>query len=290
MRKKRPPFVIQYRAPLILLCFSLLLYLLPASLAYPVKGRIVSASANMAALFAPQPEEPQERPPVEQLRRELAQTRSSLAAARNELHLLRKELENVTTVKASSPVELDKIIPARVVVRRDASNFRRTILVNRGTLAGVRAGMPVLWVSRAGIRPEGGALNACVVGRVGAAGPNAARILLASDPGFRVPSRMLRNRERVIVEGGCAGHWPMRIKHAGPNLDVQTGDAVVTSGSLGIFPPGLLVGTVAKVKDTLYVGKMEVCIDSPVNLDELESVIIVELTAPGGMEPGANGQ
>lgn len=149
--------------------------------------------------------------------------------------------------------------------------------MNRGSKDGVRPGLPVLWGSE---DAQGGTLRACVVGTVDTVGPSACRVLLASDPGFRAPARMLRSRQRVVVEGKSAGLLPMRLKHIDTDTHINTGDLVVTSGSLGLFPPGIPIGTVAKVEGRQFSGELEVALSSPVNLDELESVIIVELIIP----------
>lgn len=259
------------------LAVSLVLYLLPGRYAYPVTGRIASASANITAFFQAEPGDGESEPVVEQLRKELVLARQELAAARNEIHLLQKELESVSGVKKAARPEFASIIPARVILRRDASNFRRTVLVNRGSEDGVRPGMPVLWGCQSS---EDGRFDACVVGTVNTVGPSASRVLLASDPYFRVPARILESRDRVIVEGKSPSAHPMRLKHVGIDTRVSVGDTIITSGSLGIFPPGLLIGTVVEVEGRDYAGETQVSLASLVDLDELESLVIVELAAP----------
>ncbi len=274
--KQRLHFVIRHQGLIALLGFSLALYLLPARFGYPVTGRVVSATANVSAFFNPPSPEEEVAPAVEQLRTELAITTSELSAARNETYLLRRELDGVAAVRSQSPHRLSKIIPARVVMRRDASNFRRTALVNRGSAHGIVPGMPVLW----SFRQKDGSISACVAGIIEAVGPNASRVLLASDPGFRIAGRMLDGRERVIVEGKAAAAAPMRLKHVPEDAEIEVGDCILASGRLGIFPPGILIGTVAKIEGSRYAGEQEISVISPVDLDDLESVIIVEMEVP----------
>jgi rod shape-determining protein MreC len=142
--------------------------------------------------------------------------------------------------------------------------------------------MPVLW----GFTQKDGTVCACVVGIVEAVGPHASRVLLANDPGFRIAGRMLDGRERVIVEGKGAAAAPMRLKHVPEDAEIEVGDNVLTSGRLGIFPPGVLVGAVAKVEGSRYAGELEISIITPVDLDDLESVVIVELEKPQVQEDG----
>jgi rod shape-determining protein MreC len=274
--KQRLYFLTRNQGILALLGFSVALYLLPGRFAYPVTGRVVSATANVASFFSPAPPEDRAVPAVDQLRNELSIATSELSAARNEIYLLQRELESVGAVKSSSAARLTNVIPARVVMRREASNFRRTALVNRGSAHGVAPDMPVLW----GFKHEDGRLSACVVGVVEAVGPNASRVLLASDPGFRIAGRMLESRSRVIVEGKAAAAAPMRLKHVPEDARVKVGDAVLTSGRLGMFPQGVLIGTVAKIEGSRYAGGLEISVVSPVDLDDLESVVIVQMEEP----------
>ena len=273
----------RHRGFLTVLAASLVLYLLPGRYAFPVTGRIASACANIAAFLQPRRSEDEPAAPIERLRRELVRARQELAATQNELHLLQEEIESLTGIKSSSEARFARVIPARVVLRRDASNFRRTILVDRGSRDGVQSGMLVLWGCE---QPRESRLAACVVGTVDAVGPHACRILLASDPGFRIPALVLDSRARVVVEGKSPAPYPMRLKHVGTGTLIRPGDVVVTSGSLGMFPPGLLVGIVAEIEGRQFSPETEITLSSPVNLDELESVIIVELAVPAVPQRG----
>jgi cell shape-determining protein MreC len=47
-----------------------------------------------------------------------------------------------------------------------------------------------------------------------------------------------------------------------------------------MFPPGILIGTVANIEGSSYAGEQEISVVSPVELDDLESVVIVGLEEP----------
>ena len=263
------------RGLLILVCVSIILYVLPARCSQTITGRVASATANVTALFLPENEKEAAGTLVEHLSKELALARQELAACRNELHILGKELESISGI-ASSNLPLARMIPARVVLRRDASNFRRTILVNAGSLHGVRPGLPVLWGR---VNSSDTAIHACLVGMVDTVGPRASRVLLVSDAGLRIPAVMLESREKVIVEGCTSGSYPMRVRRLSSRAALKRADMVVTSGTLGIFPQGILIGMVAQVQTPEFAPEMEVRLSCPVNLDDLEAVTIVELAA-----------
>lgn len=281
MRQKHR-FFTRHRGIILAFGFSAVLYLLPGHFAHPVTGRIASASANIAASFqSEQPDEKKSTPIIEQLRRELIRSNQELTSLKNELYLVRKELERITGIKQDVSVKLSKIIPARIILRRDASNFRRTVLVNRGSNDGVVSGLIALWGNT---NENDNDMMTCVVGIVDTVGPNASRILLASDAGFRVPARMFKSRKRVMVEGSSAGPFPMRLKHIAARENFTLGESVITSGSLGLYPPGILIGKISNLENIEYAGQTEVYLSSPVDLDELESVIIVEVETPEASE------
>jgi len=133
-------------------------------------------------------------------------------------------------------------------VARDASSWRYSVLVNRGTEHGVRPGAAVT---------SGGAL----VGEVKTAGGRSSRVLLICDPHARVPVRFLGlgspekavrvlPADRAPAQGLLAGVRPglCRVLYVPRDAQVALGDTVVTSGLDGRFPSGLLVGKVTGTK------------------------------------------
>ena len=109
-----------------------------------------------------------------------------------------------------------------------------TLKVGKGTRDGVAKGMAVL-------ASEG------IVGRVLNAGPTSADVLLLSDSNFAVPVRVQRSRARAKVLGQGALQRPALVQ-AQRTEDIEEGDILVTSGTDGVFPKGLVVGRVAGVE------------------------------------------
>ncbi len=126
-------------------------------------------------------------------------------------------------------------ISARVIA--DAGGiFVRSVLVNAGAANGVRKGQAV-------VTGDG------LAGRIAEAGERAARVLLITDLNSRVPVVLQSSRHRAVLAGDNSPRPELR--YLSVNARVSPGDRVVTSGHGGAFPPGLPVGIVASVSDSV---------------------------------------
>ena len=101
-------------------------------------------------------------------------------------------------------------------------------------------------------------------------------MLLIDDHNSALDGFDQRTRARGIVAGIVDDG--LILKYADRSQDIQPGDTVVTSGLDGIFPRGLLVGTIQSVRREgpgLFLG---VKITPAVDFRQLEQVLI--LTEP----------
>ena len=125
----------------------------------------------------------------------------------------------------------EPVVTARLV-SSSASSGRRYALLNAGRWNGVKPGMPVRG-------PDG------LIGRVVETGPNAARVLLLSDGDSIVPVRRTRDGMPAIAAGRGDGMIDIRSVNA-TNVRFNAGDLFVTTGTGGIYAPGVPVARVTK--------------------------------------------
>ena len=123
------------------------------------------------------------------------------------------------------------IVTARVV-GHNPGRFLTTMVINRGTSRGVKEDMPVF------------SMNG-LVGKVSKTTMTHSRVQLLVDPNLKLS--VLERRTRVVgflesVDGRTLS--AMIPTHAG----VKVGDTLITSGLGGIFPKGIPVGTVTKIR------------------------------------------
>lgn len=120
------------------------------------------------------------------------------------------------------------------VVGLDVSPWFRSVLVDRGSSHGVRAGNPV-------ITEEG------VVGLVTKTSMHAGKTMLLLDRQSAIDSVVQRSRVRGMVRG--RGTDQLTFEFVVRGGDVMLGDILITSGLGGVYPKGLRIGEVVEVSD-----------------------------------------
>jgi rod shape-determining protein MreC len=146
------------------------------------------------------------------------------------------------------------------VVGRDRAGVFKTMLVDRGTSDGVRAGYPVLG--------EQG-----LVGRIIAASPHVSQVLLLIDEGSNVDVLVQRTRVQGVLQGSSGGMCI--VKYIPRTEDVKVGDVVLTSGLSGVFPAGWLVGMVSAVSKADAGLFLRIEVVPAVNVTKIEEVLVV---------------
>jgi rod shape-determining protein MreC len=167
-----------------------------------------------------------------------------------------QRLQRLLAMREASQAEL---LAARVV-GKDATNWFKTILLDRGSREGVRRNQPVL-------APDG------LVGRVVEVTPTTARVQLVTDPVNAVGGLIQRTRVTGIVSGNLGAGT--RIRYLPLMADVVVGDEVVTSGMGGVFPKGIPIGRITAVDRRSGALFQEATLQPAVDLSRLEEVLIL---------------
>lgn len=132
----------------------------------------------------------------------------------------------------------DMEVTARIMAEADGP-FAEALLANAGALTGIKPGFYA--------ENDGG-----LVGRVVQVGQRSARILKITDFNSRVPVMGETSGLRAIMFGGRDGNGRLTdMPEAGAFI---AGERILTSGEGGLFPRGVLVGTVLANEDSSRVG------------------------------------
>jgi rod shape-determining protein MreC len=159
---------------------------------------------------------------------------------------------------------------AAAVIGRDPSPFLRYVIINRGSNDGIRQGMPVV-------------TNQGLVGRVDAVIGGASRVQLITDPSS-VVSVFLQNSEAdAIMNGSVSGE--LTLDMLSQDVQVQTGDVVLTSGLGGEYPPDLLIGQVSNVRKRESDLFQEATVQPVVDFSRLEIVLVIVNFRPIDISP-----
>jgi rod shape-determining protein MreC len=153
------------------------------------------------------------------------------------------------------------------VIADSASSWFKSCLLDKGSADGVRKGMAV-------VTPLG------VVGQVVAVTGRTAKVLLLTDANSGVDVLVQRTRARGIVSGSLDNGTT--LKYVKRSEDIQEGDRLVTSGLDGIFPKGIIVGTVIKVRKQTLGLFQYIEVMPAVSLTRTEEVLIVRADANQG--------
>lgn len=164
--------------------------------------------------------------------------------------------------------ELGTAVVATRVVGSTAAGSRRLGTITAGTVDGVAPGQPV----RA---PEG------LVGRIYEVGRHAARVLLIGDPGSTVPVRLARGGAAALAVGRGDGTLRLRSLIAGAPA-FRRGDLALTSGTGGLYPPGIPVAIVTEVDSD---GAIAWPLADPARLD---FALVLPVYAPPPPPPAAS--
>jgi rod shape-determining protein MreC len=155
-----------------------------------------------------------------------------------------------------------KLVPAEIVTR-DSSTWWHTVTINRGKDDRVESDMPV-------VTDEG------LVGKTTTVSNSISVVLLVTDENCKVASSVEGTREQGIVSGErvAGGLTPLLdLNFLTKQANLQPGQKAYTSGMGGVFPSGLLIGTVKSYRVRELDGQAK--LTPAVDLSHLEDVFVV---------------
>lgn len=182
-----------------------------------------------------------------------------LRAAVQALGEARAENERLKQLLAYTEREPGPEIPARVVGVNPAAKLL-SVRISSGERQGVFQGMSV-------VTPDG------IVGQVIRTTGGYADVALVTDPQSRVGVRVQRSRARGTAEG--AGNGPLKLENMLRTEDVENGDLIITAGTDGVYPPGMVVGRVANLEKKEHGMFQRADILPAVDTTKLEEVLVV---------------
>ncbi|MFY9399428.1 MAG: rod shape-determining protein MreC [Desulfomonilia bacterium] len=182
----------------------------------------------------------------------------------NELHVRTMRLREVENENERLRRMLDfkrasqgfSLIPA-CVLSHDITHVFKTVIIDKGSSSGFSVDTPIL-------SPSG------VVGRVVSVSPHTAQVLLITDPNSAIPALVESSRVRGIIKG--KGESMLTLEYVRSSEEVKEGDAVITSGVLGVFPKGLLIGHVREVQRDDRQIFAHIVVEPCVKMEKIEEV------------------
>jgi rod shape-determining protein MreC len=188
---------------------------------------------------------------------ELRKRVSDLEEARLENERLKGLVAFVQTTKTQA-------LGARVI-GRPTNSWEGVITIDRGTADQVTAGMPV-------VGPAG------LLGQTVDVTAHSARVRLITDPSSGVAAMLQSSRTQGIVKGSIEGR--LGLEFVSTETTVRAGDVVITSGIGGVYPKGLIIGEVTKVRKSPADLYQNIELAPPGNIASIEEVLVLVGAAP----------
>ena len=136
--------------------------------------------------------------------------------------------------------QLVTTVTAAQVLYDAADPYTRRVIIDKGQLAGIALGSPVV--------DESG-----VLGQVTMVYPLVSEVTLIVDRDLAIPVLNVRTGARSVAYGdpvlaSSSSGSGLELRFMGSNADVQQGDLLTTSGVDGVYPPGLPVARVSRIE------------------------------------------
>lgn len=205
---------------------------------------------------------------LEEENRRLKIENTELRATNQILRDLETENNKLRSALEYRQRSLFKLVPARII-SRDASTWWSTVKINRGFEEGLEPDQPVL-------------TDVGLVGKTTTVSKNESIVLLISDESCKVAAKVEGSNERGILSGRRAGEGgsnnEMQLNFLSKKANLQPGQKIYTEGvtkgnSTGVFPSGILIGTVKSFQARPLDG--QAAVEPAVDLSTVEDVFVV---------------
>ncbi len=192
----------------------------------------------------------------------LKEENSKLETALRELEIIKSENETLKEYVNLKDKYTEYTTVPGYIINKDISNYSNTVIINVGEKDGIKVNMPV--ISDKGL-----------VGHVISVTPSTAKVQTLLDTSSAVSSVVGSARDNVIVKGTLENSSSIKAISIPTSATILEGDKIETSGLGGIYPKGILIGTVKKVTNTKNLTNRYANIEPAVDFNKVETVLVI---------------
>ena len=218
---------------------------------------IAEKTGNFVAVFSEHNELKKQN---EQLLAEVSSLSEQLRDAQKYM-LENEELKSALNIKTENP---DFSFCPAVVVASEQSGYSYMVTLNKGSVDGIEKRDIVM-------------SNGAVAGYVSEVGTTWCKVTTILDSSCEIGVMITRTQDIGVLEGDfvLASDGNCKVSYLENNVQLNSGDSVVTSGIGGIFPAGLLIGNVQEIKPETH-GISQYAVTSPaVDISTLKNVLVI---------------
>ena len=197
----------------------------------------------------------------EQLKKDYAKLQEELREAQQ----AKDENERLRNLLGLKERRRELNFEAATVTAYGADNWDSAITISKGTDAGVTAGNCVV--------DEYGNL----VGVVETVGTNWSTVMTIVDSDMEMGGLIARTNDAAILEGDfdLMGQGKLKLSYLPETSELMAGDQVLTSGLSGMYPSGLVVGSIEELRTDASGMNRYAVIVPETELNNLEQVFVV---------------
>jgi rod shape-determining protein MreC len=183
------------------------------------------------------------------------------ASLEKEIAELKEELELNKTLTEYEPVNA-------TILSRNKSYWFNTITIDKGKSSGIKEDMAV--ITKNGL-----------IGKITKVSDNSSEVKLitSSDINFKVSVAVKTNDDEnyAILNGYNKKTGLIKASGIDKTTTINKGDEVVTSGLGGVFPSGIYIGTVVKIKSDKYDLSKTIYIKTYQNFNDIHYVTVLKV-------------
>ncbi len=203
---------------------------------------------------------------IDKLREENSQLKtenSDLKEQLREMEILKAENQTLQEdLNLTEKYSNYEAIPA-YVINRDISNYSGNIVLNVGKDDGVEKNMTV-------IADKG------LVGHVISVTSNTCKVQVIVDAASTVSATINTTDESIICKGTLENNQILRATYIPTGADLIIGDTIQTSGIGGIYPKGILIGTITDIVTTNNSIDRYAVIQTAVDFSKVYTVLVIK--------------
>lgn len=193
----------------------------------------------------------------------------------------KSENERLEAILALSSAYDLQGVAARVIEKSDET-WTDTIVIDKGSTSGIRMDMPVT-------------IGSGVIGQVCSVSATTSTVRLLTDPSMGVSAMLQNSRTTGILAGSVDGY--LHLQYVTTDVDVSTGEIVVSSGLGGVYPKGLPLGRVVSVSSASSDQYLDITVEPISRASNYEEVFVItsfddqlDGTSMAGDFAGSSGQ
>jgi len=172
---------------------------------------------------------------------------------------LERENRELRELLGSSYYEKFEVKLAKVI-GKNRTDWKNSFFIDKGTNHNIKINMSV--INQSGL-----------IGRIITTSRNFSEVKLITDPNSSVAAMVQDSRKTGIIQG--TGDNTLKFDLVAKEVEIDTGDIIITSGLGGIFPEGIQVGRVFDIRNLDYELYKNIKILPACNFDDIEEVLII---------------